>query len=118
MGRLRSPWWRFQALIGEKMKMKADDRHLALIDRIISRLQLLKNEKIIESDWQHDNPDQCWTGKVWQIRNLVDELEHIYENDLSHIGEKQMLKLYEKTTDQEIKNDDSIKDYIEKSCRT
>ena len=50
MGRLRSPWWRFQALIGEKMKMKADDRHLALIDRIISRLQLLKNEKIIESE--------------------------------------------------------------------
>jgi hypothetical protein len=117
MGRLRSPWWRFQALIGEKMKMKADDRHLALIDRIISQLQLLKNEKIIESDWQHDNPNQCWTGKVWQIRDLVDELEHIYENDLSDIGKKQTPKLYEKITDQEIKNDDSIKDYVEK-CRT
>ena len=108
----KSNWWRFQALIGKKMKMKADNRHLSLIDRIVNQLQSLKNEEIIESDWCHDNADQCWTHKVYRIRDLVEELEQIYENDLSRISKKQSLKLYKATTDQEIKNDPAIKNWL------
>ncbi len=108
-----SNWWRFQALIGKKMKMKADNRHLSLIDRIVNQLQSLKNEELIESDWQHDNPDQCWTHKVSRINDLVQELEHIYDDDLSRISKKQSLKLYEATTDQEIKNDPAIKNWLQ-----
>ena len=108
----KSSWWRFQALIGKKTKMKADNRHLSLIDRIVNQLQSLKNEEIIESDWCHDNADQCWTHKVYRIRDLVEELEQIYENDLSRISKKQSLKLYKATTDQEIKNDPAIKNWL------
>ena len=109
----QSNWWRFQALIGKKMKMKADNRHLSLIDRIVNQLQSLKNEELIESDWQHDNPDQCWTHKVGRINDLVQELEHIYDDDLGRISKKQSLKLYEATTDQEIKNDPAIKNWLQ-----
>ena len=108
----KSNWWRFQALIGKKMKMKADNRHLSLIDRIVNQLQSLKNEELIESDWCHDNPDQCWTHKIRRIDDLVQELEHIYDEDLSRISNKQTLKIFKTTTDQGIKNDQEIKTSI------
>ena len=111
--RAQSNWWRFQTLIGQKMKMKADNRHLSLIDRIVNQLQSLKNEELIESDWQHDNPDQCWTHKVGRINDLVQELEHIYDDDLGRISKKQSLKIFKSTTDQEIKNDQEIKKLLE-----
>ena len=109
----KSNWWRFQALIGKKMKMKADNRHLSLIDRIVNQLQSLKNEELIESDWQHDNPDQCWTHKVGRINDLVQELEHIYDDDLGRISKKESLKIFKSTTDQEIKNDPAIKNWLQ-----
>ena len=109
----KSNWWRFQALIGKKMKMKADNRHLSLINRIVNQLQSLKNEELIESDWQHDNPDQCWTHKVGRINDLVQELEHIYDDDLGRISKKQSLKIFKSTTDQEIKNDPAIKNWLQ-----
>ena len=104
--RQKDPWWRFQDLVHDETKVKPHDEFKIRIDQAIKELEDLKKEKWVNHSFNWD--------KIQPIRNLLDEMEELKDGIYLPAYKMNMRRLFITTTDEEIKNDQSIKDYLGK----
>ena len=104
MGKAKDPWWRLQDLVHDKTRVAVHDEFIIRIDQIIKELKELKKEKWIDHNFN-------W-NKIQPILDLLSELEDLNNDVYLPAYQANLVKIYAKTTDQEIKNDESVKRLI------
>ncbi len=107
MVRQKDPWWRFQDLVQDETRVKPHDEFKIRIDQAIKELEELKKEQWIDHNFNWD--------KIQPIRNLLDEMDELNDSVYFPAYKMNMRRLFITTTDEGIKNDQSIKDYLAKS---
>jgi len=105
MVRQRDPWWRLQDLVHDETKVKPHDEFKIRIDQAIKELEELKKEKWVDYNFN-------W-NKIQPIRNLLDEMDDLNNSVYLPAYDINLKKIYETTTDEGIKNDESVKRLIE-----
>ena len=107
MVKKRDPWWRLQDLVHDETKVKPDPEFFIRIDQAIKELENLKKEKLIYHNFNWD--------KIQPVKDLLDEMEELNNNVYFPALKANLKMIYKTTTDQEIKNDESVKSLIAKS---
>ena len=105
MVKKRDPWWRLQDLVHDETKVKPDPEFFIRIDQVIGELENLKKEKLIDHSFN-------WS-KIQPIKNLLDEMEELNDKVYLSAYNMNLKRIYKSTTDEEIKNDESVKRLIE-----
>jgi hypothetical protein len=104
MVKKRDPWWRLQDLVHDETKVKPDPEFFIRIDQVIGELENLKKEKLIDHSFN-------WS-KIQPIKNLLDEMEELNDKVYLSAYNMNLKRIYKSTTDEEIKNDESVKRLI------
>ena len=107
MVKKRDPWWRLQDLVHDETKVKPDPEFFIRIDQAIKELENLKKEKLIYHNFNWD--------KIQPVKDLLDEMEDLNDTVYLPAYKMNLKKIYNSTTDQEIKNDASVKRLIARS---
>ena len=107
MVKKKDPWWRLQDQANEQTKVKPDPEFFIRIDQAIKELENLKKEKLIDHNFN-------W-NKIQPVKDLLDEMEELNNNVYFPALKANLKMIYKTTTDQEIKNDESVKSLIAKS---
>jgi len=104
MVRQKDPWWRLQDLVNDETRVAVHDEFIIRIDQAIKELEELKKEKWIDHNFN-------W-NKIQPVLNLLNELEDMNNDVYLPTARANLIKIYATTTDQEIKNDASVKRLI------
>ena len=107
MGRQKDPWWRLQDLVHDETRVAVHDEFIIRIDQAIKELEELKKEKWIDYNFN-------WS-KIQPIKYLLDELEDLNSDVYLPAYKANLKRIYETTTDEGIKKDESVKRLVERS---